>query len=315
MSFHGDGTRSNRYLLRPCSEFRLADHEFVSCYTPLREVSMVTFEKLFSPRFLMSRVLWYTGAGRFCVIERSGYKLRVFPTALSTALWLDRSERTDDERFLQTYLDSGDTFLDIGANIGTHALAAASRVGPAGRVVAFEPHPKTFGFLKQSIALNGFRNIETFCLGLGDVGGVYRFADDKCDDQNEVLESNDQAIAKSIDVQIACLDDFSFPRLALVKRSMRKDVSCSSCAAVEKHCDECSVSSMNPGNNILPVKGAAVGRSRSSSKASDSDSFGSAAPDKSRPCRRDNPRARARTCWRFATSRTSCGGPGYTIAE
>ena len=217
MSFHGDGTRSNRYLLRPCSEFRLADHEFVSCYTPLREVSMVTFEKLFSPRFLMSRVLWYTGAGRFCVIERSGYKLRVFPTALSTALWLDRSERTDDERFLQTYLDSGDTFLDIGANIGTHALAAASRVGPAGRVLAFEPHPKTFGFLRQNIAFNGFRNIETFCLGLGDVGGVYRFADDKCDDQNGVLESNDQAITKAIDVQIACLDDFSFPRLDLVK--------------------------------------------------------------------------------------------------
>lgn len=53
----------------------------------------------------------------------------------------------------------GMTVLDIGANIGIFTLAAARLVGPAGRVVAFEPHPRNFRFLAANVALNGFTNV------------------------------------------------------------------------------------------------------------------------------------------------------------
>ncbi len=49
---------------------------------------------------------------------------------------------------------SGDVVLDIGANIGAHTLPLARLVGPAGRVVAFEPTAFAFHKLLQNIALN-----------------------------------------------------------------------------------------------------------------------------------------------------------------
>src|SRR5215510_11317715 len=52
----------------------------------------------------------------------------------------DSSER-HDLRFLQSYLRQGDAVLDVGASLGTYALAAARQVGLAGRVDALEPSP------------------------------------------------------------------------------------------------------------------------------------------------------------------------------
>lgn len=40
---------------------------------------------------------------------------------------------------LRKILRPGDTFIDVGANVGRHTLLAASLVGEAGRVLAFEP--------------------------------------------------------------------------------------------------------------------------------------------------------------------------------
>ena len=47
-------------------------------------------------------------------------------------------------------LDVGEAALDIGANIGQNTSAMAFRSGPAGSVIAFEPHPVTFGELRRN---------------------------------------------------------------------------------------------------------------------------------------------------------------------
>jgi len=48
----------------------------------------------------------------------------------------------------------GAIVLDIGANIGAHALPLARLVGPNGKVYAFEPTKYAFDKLKQNLALN-----------------------------------------------------------------------------------------------------------------------------------------------------------------
>src|SRR6201994_2077065 len=45
--------------------------------------------------------------------------------------------------FLRANTPPGGVFVDIGANVGTYALALARRVGAAGKVIAIEPHPVT----------------------------------------------------------------------------------------------------------------------------------------------------------------------------
>lgn len=62
-------------------------------------------------------------------------------------------ETTD---YFAQQLRAGQTFVDIGANHGYFTLLAASLVGEAGRVVAFEPNPRVFAQLLTHVRLNGF---------------------------------------------------------------------------------------------------------------------------------------------------------------
>ncbi|WP_433610095.1 FkbM family methyltransferase [Dactylosporangium sp. CA-139114] len=57
-------------------------------------------------------------------------------------------------RFLAAEIGPGQTFVDVGANIGYFTVLAAQRVGGTGRVVAFEANPVTAGLLRDNLAVN-----------------------------------------------------------------------------------------------------------------------------------------------------------------
>ena len=69
---------------------------------------------------------------------------------------------------IQEYLPRGGVFVDIGANIGSYALWAARQVGPGGRVLAYEAEQNNFAALVENIALNGYRQIDAFQVGVSD---------------------------------------------------------------------------------------------------------------------------------------------------
>ena len=56
--------------------------------------------------------------------------------------------------YLMGALSTGDTVIDVGANVGYDSLLAAHCVGPAGRVFAIEASPSVFRTLQQNLALN-----------------------------------------------------------------------------------------------------------------------------------------------------------------
>ena len=56
---------------------------------------------------------------------------------------------------LVSLLDAGDTAVDIGAHVGMMAVPMARRIGPSGRLFAFEPSPETATRLRRTLALNG----------------------------------------------------------------------------------------------------------------------------------------------------------------
>lgn len=65
----------------------------------------------------------------------------------------------------------GDTFVDVGANIGYYSLLVASRIGQNGKVYSFEPVPDNYSLFEKSIKKNGFKNIKVFKNAVSDKGG------------------------------------------------------------------------------------------------------------------------------------------------
>ncbi len=79
-------------------------------------------------------------------------------------------------RWLDGELREGDVFLDIGANVGIYTIAAGHRVGPAGKVFAFEPHKVNAISLMRNVALNNFNDrISVFTCALSDQPAIVPF--------------------------------------------------------------------------------------------------------------------------------------------
>lgn len=60
---------------------------------------------------------------------------------------------------LEELVQPGWTAIDVGANIGYFTLLMANRVGPQGKVIAFEPLIENFSILRENIKLNGHLNV------------------------------------------------------------------------------------------------------------------------------------------------------------
>ena len=69
-------------------------------------------------------------------------------------------------------LAPGDWAIDVGANVGHYTLRMAAVVGPAGRVIAFEPVPATFEILAASCRRSGRTNITLINAAVSDTCAV-----------------------------------------------------------------------------------------------------------------------------------------------
>jgi len=88
----------------------------------------------------------------------AGYKMYVDTRDKAISVHLLTEGRW--EPWITTFLDRrvkpGMHVADVGANMGFYSLLFADRVGPAGRVWAFEPDPQNFRLLEWNLDANGF---------------------------------------------------------------------------------------------------------------------------------------------------------------
>lgn len=109
------------------------------------------------------------------VVDLGGYQLLVptrdpdFGSNISTFKEYEEPVR----KAVRDYLRSGDSFIDIGANIGVMTFLGASIVGASGRVIAVEPNPENVQLLYRNIILNGSTMVEILPLAASDRRSVF----------------------------------------------------------------------------------------------------------------------------------------------
>jgi FkbM family methyltransferase len=77
-------------------------------------------------------------------------------------------------RAMRNHLEAGQTFWDIGANVGWFSVFASKIVGASGRVISFEPSPEVFDILFSHAKIAG--RITAIRLGVGNADEVRLFA-------------------------------------------------------------------------------------------------------------------------------------------
>jgi FkbM family methyltransferase len=83
--------------------------------------------------------------------------------------------RDPDMDLVGRLLAPGDVFVDGGANVGLFTLVAADRVGPEGKVIAFEPGRAVRLRLIENVALNRLLQIEVIPAALSSAAGEAAF--------------------------------------------------------------------------------------------------------------------------------------------
>lgn len=117
-------------------------------------------------------------------------------------------------------LRPGDVAADVGANIGAHTLPLARKVGPQGRVLAFEPIRLNFQLLCANMALNDVTWADCRPIGLGAENATIHIRDVMMDEDDNfgALALNDLQASAGRPVAVRRFDDaFDGDRLRLVK--------------------------------------------------------------------------------------------------
>ena len=88
------------------------------------------------------------------------------------ATLLDGTFENAERLFVEKFLKPGMLVLDIGANQGFYTLLSLHKVGPRGKVFAFEPSPREIRHLKLHLWLNRCKNVEVSASALGASAGT-----------------------------------------------------------------------------------------------------------------------------------------------
>jgi FkbM family methyltransferase len=141
-----------------------------------------------------------TGTVRERILTGVAMNLRL-GDRLDRFIYFWRQWEPNETWLIQRLLQPGDTFVDVGANIGYFTLAAARIVGESGAVLAIEPVPDVADHLRQNVRLNEFRNVKVVECAVSDRdGGTILIV--KRHDQNSGMNSvqrvSDGAIADEL---------------------------------------------------------------------------------------------------------------------
>jgi FkbM family methyltransferase len=122
-------------------------------------------------------------------------------------------EWVQEEAFLDQIDWSGLTVYDVGGDQGIFTLYLAQRVGPQGKVIVFEPNPRSYQRILTNVELNNFGNVQVLPIGLGECADKLIFTFPKAEPargsaaQSVRAQVAQEANTVSCEIEVAALDD------------------------------------------------------------------------------------------------------------
>lgn len=130
----------------------------------------------YSPLHIGKRALWMALGQRFAGTPRKFRASTVFGSKIqgNTSDFLQRVLyyfgiwEPHLTHWLTKRLHPGDTFVDLGANIGYYSLLASRLVDSSGTVISIEASPRIFEQLQANLALNDARNVRAINVAVAE---------------------------------------------------------------------------------------------------------------------------------------------------
>lgn len=165
------------------------------------------------------------------VLPRRAYSVRSGPLkgarfvlgALSgqgggASVYFNKMETEQTAEMLET-LTVGQTFFDIGANVGYYTILASRLVGPSGQVVAFEPLVRNLAYLQRHVELNNASNVRVLPFAVSSESTILSFSSG----QNSAMGHLDADGAGDTVVPTVTLDEIT-ERLGIMPDVLKIDV-------------------------------------------------------------------------------------------
>jgi FkbM family methyltransferase len=105
---------------------------------------------------------------------------------------------------------AGWTILDVGANLGMFTIRQSRRVGPAGRIYAFEPNREVGSRLQRNLRLNTVDNATLIQKAASQRTGTARFAvHPRSSCAGRIVQSAEAVGMDVVELETISLDDFT----------------------------------------------------------------------------------------------------------
>lgn len=110
------------------------------------------------------------------LIQLEGFSLYVMPDDyIGASIIATQTYEPHVTKVIRGVLSEGDTFLDLGANIGYFSMLASSIVKNDGKVLAFEPNPQNLQLMYESKIFNKCSNLTIYPYAASDAADILRF--------------------------------------------------------------------------------------------------------------------------------------------
>ncbi len=118
---------------------------------------------------------------------------------------------------LDQVLQPGWLAIDVGANIGVHAVFMARKVGPSGRLLAFEPQRLLFQALCGNMALNSVTNAHCWNMAVGAETGEITVPEFNVHHPDQIAGVRPGEHHNGESVPLVTIDSLRLPRCDFIK--------------------------------------------------------------------------------------------------